>query len=91
MREVLLDGRQMTTRGDAHDVLARNLDFPAYYGRNLDALADSLGDINVPVVITLAHADDMIAGLGAYGETLVSVLADAAQASPFLAFQMVTG
>lgn len=90
MHEVRLDGRHMMTREDAHDILARKLDFPAYYGRNLDALADSLSEINVPMLITLSHADDMIEGLGAYGETLVSVLADAAQASPFLAFQMVT-
>ena len=31
-----------------HDMLARELGFPGYYGRNLDALNDCLSDIDIP-------------------------------------------
>jgi RNAse (barnase) inhibitor barstar len=32
-----------------HAAIARELGLPAYYGRNLDALRDSLTDLNVPI------------------------------------------
>ena len=49
----IIDGRRMTTRADAHAELARALDFPDWYGANLDALYDVLTDLEVPVRIDL--------------------------------------
>ena len=37
------------SEADMHADLARNLAFPDHYGRNLDALNDSLSDLNLPV------------------------------------------
>lgn len=33
------------------------LSFPAYYGRNLDALADCLSDVTAPTVVLWEHAE----------------------------------
>jgi len=41
----LLDGRTVATPGALFDRLAAELSFPAWFGRNFDALADCLGDL----------------------------------------------
>jgi len=44
MRQVILDFSKFSDRAEVHDFLASELSFPAYYGRNLDALMDVLTD-----------------------------------------------
>jgi ribonuclease inhibitor len=72
---VVLNGKRMRTRERAHTHLARRLHLPSWYGRNLDALCDCLGEINVPTVILLRHARLLKESLGDYGAKLISVLA----------------
>lgn len=43
--EVILDASQMEKRKMAHTYLAEQLEFPEYYGHNLDALYDCLSDM----------------------------------------------
>lgn len=83
MREVMLDGRAMAEAGAAHGYLAERLGFPGYYGRNLDALFDCLGDIGEATVVTVAHAEAMLAT--ADGLRIWRVMEEAAGANPFLA------
>lgn len=45
MREIILLGSMLTEVEKAHTYLAEELDFPDYYGRNLDALYDCLTDL----------------------------------------------
>lgn len=73
-RLVVLNGKRMDTREHAHSHLARQFRLPTWYGRNLDALCDCLGEINVPTVILLRNARVMKHSLGDYGGKLVSVL-----------------
>jgi len=81
---VILDGRYMTTRDNAHDHLARQLSLPEWYGRNLDALHDLLTAGVGAETITLTHAE-ALEELGAYGRRLLQVLQDAAaQGGPAL-------
>ena len=40
-----VDGRSIRTKGEMLDALAAALDFPAYFGRNLDALNDLVNDL----------------------------------------------
>jgi RNAse (barnase) inhibitor barstar len=51
-----------TTAESMHTALASTLNFPDYYGRNLDALKDVLGDVEVPdkggLVLVLTRFDD---------------------------------
>lgn len=46
-----LDGSRVRTVEDLHDALAEALPLPAYYGRNLDALAECLGDLEGALVL----------------------------------------
>ena len=45
MKQVILDGTGLTTSAQVHELLARELDFPIWYGANLDALYDCLTDV----------------------------------------------
>ncbi|MDO4572124.1 MAG: barstar family protein [Clostridia bacterium] len=74
----------MGTRERAHRHLKRRLRLPDYYGNNLDALADCLGELGA-ARITLRHAAHMRRGLGeAYAARLLSVLAAATGENPRL-------
>jgi len=42
------DAGAWRVEGDFHDAVAKTLKFPAYYGRNLDAFNDCMGDVEVP-------------------------------------------
>ena len=84
--EVLLDGRLMVSREAAHDLLAEKLEFPSYYGRNLDALYDLLGEGSVMRTITLTHTQIMLDHLGNYGKGLLKTFTDAANAYPNVIF-----
>jgi hypothetical protein len=52
-----------------HTAFQRTLSFPAYYGRNLDALGDCLKDLSVPemggVALALSRFDSYAKGAGA--------------------------
>ncbi len=86
MRRILLDGAKMRTRDALHDHLARRLRLPAYYGRNLDALHDCLGEMG-DVAITLRRRDDMLQAMGDYGLQLLKVLGNATAEYPGLRFR----
>ena len=47
------------TKEDLHRALAESLDFPEWYGKNLDALHDALTEISEDVQLTLVHFDAM--------------------------------
>lgn len=75
MKTVLLDGRALT-----HAALAEAFGFPPYYGRNLDALFDCLGDIGEETAVVVVHfgeADEV-------GRQLLRVLADGVRENPRL-------
>lgn len=75
----VLEGRSMTTRDDLHDALSKALDFPNYYGRNLDALWDCLtGWIDVPVTVVWKDYSASKEALGEYAERVAVVLREAA-------------
>ena len=49
---VILNAEYLGEKEEAHKYLWKAFDFPAYYGENLDALADCLGEFaNLRVVI----------------------------------------
>ena len=58
MREIILDERDFQAIGQVHAYLADELAFPDYYGGNLSALADCLGDIDAPTRIVVRERAD---------------------------------
>lgn len=78
MKIVELDGREMKIKLNTHCYIMKVMDFPSYYGQNLDALWDLLSTISVPTTIQIDHRDVIIENLGAYGEQLIEVFREAA-------------
>lgn len=46
MKTFILDGTQLQERNTAHSYLQEKLEFPTYYGKNLDALYDCLTEMD---------------------------------------------
>lgn len=57
MNEVIIDCRGFVPRTDLHKALANALQFPDWYGNNLDALHDMLTDIHQDTTLVLLHFD----------------------------------
>ncbi|GAB3146922.1 barstar family protein [Microbispora hainanensis] len=76
----VVDGRACRTRAAFFDEVARALRLPAYFGRNWDALTDSLRDAG-PIHLAVEHAEELLdAEPPGQFATLLAVLADAAEA-----------
>ena len=55
MKSVILDAKKMLKKEKMHEYFAKKFDLPEYYGKNLDALFDSLCEINEPTLIKLKN------------------------------------
>jgi RNAse (barnase) inhibitor barstar len=73
-----LDGKLIKEKG--HDYLMEALDFPDYYGKNLDALYDCLCEIKCD--IELINADEVDADI-------IETFQDAASENELLNFNIV--
>ena len=61
MKQVILDGNILADATQVHDYLKEMLEFPEYYGKNLDALHDCLTDLeDVEITITSPDEDGAI-------------------------------
>ena len=61
MKQMTLDGNVLADAAKVHDYLKETLEFPEYYGSNLDALYDCLTDLeDVEITITLPEEDGAI-------------------------------
>ena len=76
--KLILDGNKLRYRSRVHRVLARHLAFPAWYGRNLDALYDCLTDLHEDTELVLVNwtADNL--------QMMRRVMEDAAAENPHL-------
>ena len=75
MKTVFLTGDNLT-----HDALAQAFGFPAYYGRNLDALHDCLCEIGEETAIVMTDMDEE----NPQARPFLDVLADSARENPRL-------
>jgi len=55
MREIIFDGAELRYPQQIQEALAERMVFPEWYGRNLDALYDCLGDICEETAIILRN------------------------------------
>lgn len=74
---MILDGNLINEQG--HDYLSKALNFPDYYGKNLDALYDCLCEIKVDIELINA---------GAVDEEILDTFEDAALENEFLNFKI---
>ena len=76
-----LDGNLIKEKG--HDYLKDALDFPDYYGKNLDALYDCLCEIGVETEIVLINGSEV-------SSDLIDTFIDTASENDFLSFKCET-
>ena len=61
MKQITLEGNLLADAAKVHDYLKEMLEFPEYYGNNLDALYDCLTDLeDVEITINLPDEDGAI-------------------------------
>lgn len=84
---VVADAR---TKGDFLAAVGRALRFPAWYGANLDALADCLGDLEAPTALVWAGSRALAAAHPRDHGLIQRVLADRAAERPAFALVLVT-
>ena len=82
MKEYLIDCEKLCERRAAHIYLAKTLEFPDYYGKNLDALFDCLTEKEACTIRFQGAAE--LYGKGGYGAKVLEVMRRAAEANPLL-------
>ena len=83
---IVLNCENLTQRAQAHRYLAHMLDFPDYYGKNLDALFDCLTELGECTIVLNGGAD--LPRNGGYGAKVLKVLEEAARANPRLRLEL---
>lgn len=80
----LLDGKDMTSREAAYELIAREMNFPDYFGKNLDALYDCLSDMSADNTIHFVNTALLEEYLGDYAEKILSCFRDASSECGFI-------
>ena len=73
---IVLDGARMDSRAGLHAELKEKLSLPEYYGNNLDALNDCLGELRERELVVIESAGDLLAADAAYAARLLRVFGD---------------
>ncbi|MCC2116707.1 barstar family protein [Bacillus halotolerans] len=75
MKKIVVDGKDFENKEGLHDALKDKLDFPDYYGKNLDALWDCLtGWIELPLTLAWRNFELSKKFLGSYADDVLDVL-----------------
>ena len=73
---IILDGKRMGDRDALHAELKQKLALPEYYGGNLDALNDCLGERRERELVVIRDFSEFAEGCGAYGLRALRVFND---------------
>ena len=73
---IVLDGKKMGSRDELHAHLKERFAFPDYYGANLDALNDCLGERRERELVVIRDFADFAEDCGLYGLKLLRVFND---------------
>lgn len=84
MKEIIIDGEVIENLNDIHYILKSELNFPEYYGMNLDALHDCLTDLNEDVQIDLLSTDMLSEKLGRRYPRFLKMLCDTSEENDHL-------
>ena len=89
MKKIILDFDIPENKKELHEYIADKLEFPEYYGKNLDALYDCLTDIAQPTAIGIFEPApdlrDVDMDLMLYIEKVKDTFNDAEKANPDIA------
>ncbi|MFA6237309.1 MAG: barstar family protein [Bacteriovorax sp.] len=81
---VLINGKEIKTRDDLHTLLAKQLNLPSNYARNMDSLYYMLStDFAGNNIIKIKHVNSLKAKLGAdYIDGFIQAIMDASEDNP---------
>lgn len=82
MKKVILDCEKLLEWKQAHLYLAERLNFPDYYGKNLDALYDCLTEFGECTIVL--EREKILRESDGYGARVLKVLEEAVRANPRL-------
>jgi ribonuclease inhibitor len=88
MEEIFLDGYKMISKSETHKYIKKMLNFPDYYGENLDALWDILSTKSKIISIFLLHEEKIYENLDDYGKQLIDVFQEAANSNTNIKFTL---
>ena len=71
MKEIILNGRLLTTKNRMYDQFDEVFDLPEYFGNNLDALWDVLNETSEPMTIHFTYVTKFLEETGTYGESVL--------------------
>lgn len=78
LNKVVIQGSKLTDKNILHRILKQELQLPAHYGENLDALWDCLtADIKLPVTIEWVDFQKSKDLLGDYAENTLKIFNEA--------------
>ena len=73
---IVLDGRRMADRHEMHAELKEKLSLPEYYGENLDALNDCLGERTGRELVVIEYAGEFLEECEDHALGMLRVFAD---------------
>ncbi len=82
MQTCILDGATIRDKETLHTLLAKGLNFPCWYGRNLDALYDCLSDVGEETEVVVRNPELLEHTFGKRARLLMHVLERAAELNP---------
>ncbi len=88
MKVCILDGKFLDSRKALHQTVSEALDFPDWYGGNLDALYDCLTDRQEETEILIVHKQNLEEHLGKYVNALTKMLSQAEKENPLLRWRI---
>lgn len=79
MKKIILNGKLM--ENNPHEYMKKSLNFPEYYGKNLDALFDCLSEIGEKTEITLIYSKKI-------KKTIITTFKDAEKENQYLSIKI---
>lgn len=79
MIQIKIDGNQICSRDELHQLFREALQLEDYYGNNLDALYDVLSTYCEPVEIHITNEEALCSAVPYYGERTLGMLNVAAE------------
>ena len=82
MKEMTMDVSAVADRAEFHALLKETLEFPQWYGENLDALYDCLTDLSGDVAVTFTGWGIFTQRLGSYAHSAKKAMDYAQRRNP---------
>lgn len=79
MKIAVINGDSINSIEKIHNKLKYQLDFPDYYGMNLDSLWDELTSTSEDIKIIIKNSDNLVESLGNYGIMFLQTIKEATE------------